>query len=67
MSFLLVLQILISLSLILVVVMQSKGTGLGRAFGSTTYHAKRGIEKSLFIVTIVLAVAFVGLAMFIAF
>lgn len=67
MSVLLIIQILISLALIVVVVLQSKGTGLGRAFGSTTYHAKRGIEKSLFVTTIILAVAFVALAMFIAF
>lgn len=67
MPVLLVIQILISLSLIMVVVLQSKGGGLGSAFGSTTYHTKRGIEKSLFALTIVLAIAFVGLAMYIAF
>jgi preprotein translocase subunit SecG len=66
MSALLIIQILVSLALIGVVVLQAKGTGLGRSFGSTTYHAKRGMEKTLFIVTIALAVIFVGLAMFIA-
>ena len=66
MSALLIIQIIVSLALITVVVLQAKGTGLGRSFGSTTYHAKRGIEKSLFITTILLAVVFVGLAMFIA-
>lgn len=63
----LILQILVSLGLIVVVVLQAKGTGLGRAFGGTSYHAKRGMEKSLFYLTIVLAVVFVSLAALNAF
>lgn len=67
MNFILILQILVSLALIAIVVLQAKGTGLGRSFGSTTYHAKRGLEKTLFAGTITLAIVFVILAMFIAF
>ena len=65
--FILIFQIIVSFALIIIIVMQVKGTGLGRNFGSTTYHAKRGIEKTLFYTTIGLAVLFVGIAMFITF
>ncbi len=67
MNLLLIIQILVSLALITVIVLQAKGTGLGRAFGGTSYHAKRGMEKTLFYATIFLAIVFVGLAMIIAF
>ena len=67
MNLLLIIQILVSLALITVIVLQAKGTGLGRACGGTSYHAKRGMEKTLFYATIFLAIVFVGLAMIIAF
>lgn len=54
-----ILQIILSFALITVIVLQAKGTGLGRAFGSTSYHSKRGVEKSLFATTILLSLAFV--------
>jgi preprotein translocase subunit SecG len=46
--------------LVAVIVIQTKGTGLGSAWGGTgeSYHTKRGVEKILFIVTIVLAALF---------
>lgn len=60
----LVAQIIVSLTLILFIVLQAKGTGLsGVLGGSTNYHSKRGIEKSLFYGTLVLSFVFVGLAM----
>lgn len=54
-------QILISIALVTTILLQQRGTGLGAAFGGEggVYRTKRGIEKSLFIVTIVLAVLFV--------
>ncbi|MEI6690765.1 MAG: preprotein translocase subunit SecG [bacterium] len=56
-----ILQIIIALGLITVIVLQAKGTGLGSAWGgSGMYHSKRGIEKSLFAITIILAIAFVA-------
>ncbi len=56
-------QIIVSLVLITVVVLQAKGTGLGAAFGgSSNYHTKRGVEKTLFGVTIVASILFVALA-----
>lgn len=67
MTLLLISQIIVSLALITVIVLQAKGTGLGRTFSTTTYHAKRGLEKTFFSATIALAFVFVLLAMFIAF
>ncbi len=56
-------QIILSIILIVCIILQAKGTGLGGVLGGTTsYHAKRGMEKSLFYLTIVASVVFVGLA-----
>ncbi|NCU42760.1 preprotein translocase subunit SecG [Candidatus Falkowbacteria bacterium] len=53
-------QLVISLLLILVVLLQNRGTGLGSTFGGSggVYLTKRGLEKKLFIATIVLAILF---------
>lgn len=53
-------QLVISLLLILVVLLQNRGTGLGSTFGGSggVYLTKRGLEKKLFIATIVLAIIF---------
>ena len=65
--FLLISQVIISITLIVFVVLQAKGTGLsGVLGGSTNYHAKRGVEKSLFYGTILVSFLFVALAIFIA-
>lgn len=52
-------QLLVALALTGLILIQAKGTGLGRTFGSTTYHSKRGVEGLVFRATIGLAVAFV--------
>ncbi len=48
--------------LIISVLLQNQGSGLGTAFGgeSNFYRSKRGLEKILFYVTIVAAVILVG-------
>ncbi len=53
--------IIISIGLILSILFQVKGGGLGGIFGQadTVYRTKRGVEKTLFQLTIVLAVLFV--------
>ena len=53
-------QIIVSLLLIAVIMLQQKGSGLGAAFGgdSAVYRTKRGAEKFLFRATIVLAALF---------
>jgi preprotein translocase subunit SecG len=57
--------IITSVALIISVILQSKGAGLGGLTGSDTggvYTARRGIERTLFWVTIVLSVIFFVLA-----
>ena len=55
-------QIVISILLVICILLQNKGSGLGAAFGGqTTYQTKRGAQKFLHIATIVLAVLFIGL------
>lgn len=53
--------IIISVLLILSVIMQSKGAGLGGLSGAdtgTVYTARRGVERTLFRLTIILSVLF---------
>jgi preprotein translocase subunit SecG len=52
-----IVEIIIALMLITAILLQSKGGGLGETFGgaSTFYHTRKGLEKVLFIATIVLA------------
>jgi preprotein translocase subunit SecG len=56
--------IVVSVGLILSILFQVKGGGLGGIFGQadTVYRTKRGIEKTLFQFTIVLVVLFVALS-----
>ncbi len=57
--------IITSVALIISVILQSKGAGLGVLSGGDTggvYTARRGIERTLFWVTIVLSVIFFALA-----
>jgi len=56
-----IIQIIISVALIAIILVQAKGQGgLGGIFGgdSSVYRTRRGVEKTLFNVTIGLAVAF---------
>ena len=59
-------QVVVSVLLIITILMQKSQAGLGGAFGadnfSSEFHTRRGIEKFLFNATIVLAIAFVSLA-----
>jgi preprotein translocase subunit SecG len=57
-------QIVISVALILTILLQVRGGGLGSIFGqaSTVFRTKRGVEKTLFQLTIVLMVLFIIIA-----
>lgn len=48
-------QVVVSLALIFLIVIQGKGGGLGTAFGAnqTLYSQRRGVEKIVFYLTIV--------------
>jgi len=57
-------QVVLSLLLIASILLQQSEAGLGGAFGggdgfSSGYHTKRGVEKMIFIATIVIAILFV--------
>ena len=57
--------IIVSVAMVVSVILQSKGGGLGGLTGADAggvFSARRGIEKSLFRVTIVLSVIFFVLA-----
>ena len=57
--------IIVSVVLILVILLQTKGSSFSGAFGGDTssiYKTRRGVEKSLFQFTIGIAVAFVLIA-----
>jgi len=55
-----IIQIIIAISLVTAILMQNRGAGLSGIFGGggNVYMAKRGAEKILFIITIVLACLF---------
>lgn len=58
-------QILVAVGVILIILSQSRGTGLGSAFGGDSgsiYHTRRGIEKTLFKFTIGAVIVFVALS-----
>lgn len=61
-SGLIIFQILLGVALSTCILIQSRGAGLGTAWGGSGggYHTKRGFEKLLFRATIVLAVLFFG-------
>lgn len=49
-----------------VILLQQKGQGLSGAFGGEGgfYRTKRGLEKTLLIITVALAVTFIGISIF---
>jgi preprotein translocase subunit SecG len=57
-------QIFVAIMLITLILSQAKGAGLGSAWGggSEFYTSRRGMEKILFITTIVLATLFLLLS-----
>lgn len=59
-----IIQIVLAGLLTTAVLLQSRGVGLGAAFGGegNVYRTKRGFEKILFVSTIVLSVLFLGVA-----
>ncbi len=60
-------MIIVSVSLIVSIVVQSKGAGLGGLTGGDTggvFSARRGIERTLFRITILLSIIFFGLAVY---
>ena len=63
-TYLSVAQIVLSIALILTILLQVRGGGLGGIFGQpdTVFRTKRGVEKTLFQLTIVLIVLFLTIS-----
>lgn len=61
-------QIIVSILLIIVILLQQKGSSLGSGFGgageASFEHIRRGPEKKLYYITIVLASIFITLSVF---
>ena len=58
-------QIIVSVLITGSILLQAQGSGLGSSWGGggETYHTKRGVERVVFIFTIVAIVAFFALSM----
>ena len=58
--FLTIVQTATAIFLIVAILLQQRGTGLSGAFGGegNVYRTKRGVEKILFSITIILAILF---------
>ncbi len=66
-NFLNLAQLLISIILIVVVLLQTRGGDIGAAFGGgggggSSFRTRRGLEKTLFQLTVLLAIIFVGIS-----
>jgi preprotein translocase subunit SecG len=62
-----IIQIVIATLLTVLILLQERSAGLSGIFGGEGggfYQTRRGLEKMVFAATIVLAIAFVGLAIF---
>jgi len=57
-------EIVVSAALILVIILQARGSGFGGALGgsSSFFRTRRGTEKTLFQLTIVLVVVFIAVS-----
>ncbi len=64
-SFIHIAQILVAIVLIVIVLMQVKGTGFGAALGGAdqSFRTRRGIQKSLHRLTIVVVAIFIVFAL----
>lgn len=57
---LIAIQLISSILLVIFILLQAKGTGLSGVFGGegNVYRTRRGMEKNLFILTIIVAIIF---------
>lgn len=59
-----IIQIVISTLLVILILLQAQGTGLGSTWGGggETYHTRKGVEKIIFISTIISICLFILLS-----
>lgn len=60
-----IILIVVAILLIISILLQQRGSGLGAAFGGegNVYMAKRGAEKVIFWASVVLSILFMGLGL----
>jgi preprotein translocase subunit SecG len=60
-----IVQIIVAIFLMLAILLQNRGVGLSGVFGGSgnIYRTKRGLEKKLFILTIILGVVFFAVSL----
>lgn len=58
-------QIVLAVLLVAAILLQARGTGVGAVFGGggNVYRTKRGVEKKLFQLTILISILFFGVAL----
>jgi len=64
-NILLAVQAVVAILIIILIVMQQRGTAMGSAFGGDgggAYSPRRGIQKNLLWLTVVLVIVFLALA-----
>ncbi len=61
-----VIQVLVSVALVALILLQERSSGFSALLGNegSVYQTRRGLEKGAFYATIILCVAFVGLAFY---
>jgi len=61
-------QIVIAIAVATSILLQARGTGLSSTFGgeSTAYRSRRGLERTLFRLTVVLIVVFILISLVVA-
>lgn len=59
-----IIMVVVAIALMAAILLQQRGASLGGAFGgnSGVYRSRRGVEKLLYILTIIFAVIFVALS-----
>ena len=67
MSYISIAQIVVAVIVIVLILLQERSSGVGGAFGGGDgggfYQTRRGVEKFIFIATIIAVIVFTGLAL----
>ncbi len=61
-----IIQFISGILLIILILIQSRGSGLGAIFGGggNVYRTKRGAEKILHVTTVIISILFLGVSFF---